>query len=124
MIEQQGVFVYGASPRGSSGTVRSGAPQTSAPSSLATSTDGDSWVQEARCRQEDASLFFGPNRFEPKRERLAREAAAKLVCLGCPALMVCREQALANQEPYGVWGGLGEHDRQQLLARGSVAAAI
>lgn len=115
----------GAILRGTRGTVRGGAPQVSASSALATSTDsGASWVQDARCREEDASLFFGPNRFEPKRERLAREAAAKRVCLRCPALMVCRDQALANQEPYGVWGGLGERDRQELLERGSVATAV
>ena len=85
----------------------------------------DEWDEAAGCRGEDASLFFGPNRFEPKRERLAREAAAKAVCSRCPALLACREHALANGELYGVWGGLGEADRRAILnERGRVATAV
>jgi WhiB family redox-sensing transcriptional regulator len=76
----------------------------------------DGWAVGAACRGEDPMLFFGPNRFEPKRERLSREAAAKAVCAQCPALDACREHALAEAEPYGVWGGLGEDDRRSILA--------
>ncbi|MEX1178920.1 MAG: WhiB family transcriptional regulator [Nitriliruptor sp.] len=77
----------------------------------------DAWEVGARCRTEDPTLFFGPNRFEPKRERLAREARAKAVCSGCPVLDTCREHAVTNGELYGVWGGLGETDRRTLIAR-------
>jgi WhiB family transcriptional regulator, redox-sensing transcriptional regulator len=80
----------------------------------AAETDG--WELTARCRAEDPTLFFGPNLFEPKRERLRREAAAKAVCAGCPALLSCREYALNEGELYGVWGGLGEGDRRTLMA--------
>lgn len=72
------------------------------------------WEFEAKCRGADSALFFGPNRFEPKRERLAREAAAKEICRGCTALERCREYALAHGEVYGVWGGLGEVERRSL----------
>jgi WhiB family transcriptional regulator, redox-sensing transcriptional regulator len=86
---------------------------------------GDGWAGGAHCRGEDAALFFGPNGFEPKRERLAREAAAKAICRGCPALMACREQAVRDGELYGVWGGLGETDRRPLIERhASVATAV
>jgi WhiB family redox-sensing transcriptional regulator len=86
----------------------------------------DRWDGEARCRTEDPTLFFGPNRFEPKRERLAREAAAKSVCATCPAIAACREHALTTGEMYGVWGGLGEADRRMLIAErgGGVAHAV
>lgn len=85
----------------------------------------DGWERDARCRGEDAALFFGPNGFEPKRERLAREAAAKAICRGCPALMACRERAVRDGELYGVWGGLGETDRRPLIERhASVATAV
>jgi WhiB family transcriptional regulator, redox-sensing transcriptional regulator len=77
---------------------------------------GDGWQQTASCRTEDPTLFFGPNRFEPKRERLEREATAKAVCADCPALDACREHALLYGELYGVWGGLGESDRRSLIA--------
>lgn len=83
------------------------------------------WDHQAGCRTHDPALFFGPNRFEPKRERLAREAEAKAVCASCPCLSACREYALSAGELYGVWGGLGEADRRELLTeRGSVAAAV
>lgn len=84
----------------------------------------DGWDRQARCRAVDPSLFFGPNRFEPKRERLSREAAAKAICATCPCIAACREHALANQELYGVWGGLGEADRRALLtsSEGGLAA--
>jgi WhiB family redox-sensing transcriptional regulator len=29
--------------------------------------------------------------------------------------MTCREHALSVQEPYGVWGGLSESDRREIL---------
>ncbi|WP_083441184.1 WhiB family transcriptional regulator [Nitriliruptor alkaliphilus] len=83
---------------------------------LGAAADDDGWALTARCRGEDPTLFFGPNRFEPKRERLTREAAAKAVCAGCPALAECREHALTEGELYGVWGGLGESDRRSILA--------
>lgn len=87
--------------------------------------EAEGWEDEARCRTQDARLFFGPNRFEPKHERLAREAAAKAICATCPVVAPCRQHALAEGELYGVWGGLGEADRRALLAGGEhVAAAV
>jgi WhiB family transcriptional regulator, redox-sensing transcriptional regulator len=85
--------------------------------------DGEGWEAQGRCRTEDPALFFGPNRFEPKHERLAREAAAKAICATCPALVPCRQHALAHGELYGVWGGLGEADRRTLLADGGAQVA-
>lgn len=90
---------------------------------LVAEVSSEGWEAAARCRDHDPALFFGPNRFEPKRERLAREAEAKAVCATCPALQACREYALRNGEIYGVWGGLGEADRRELLERRPVAAA-
>lgn len=74
------------------------------------------WHDDARCRGEDALLFFGPNAFEPKHERIARENAAKRLCAECPVLVPCRQHALEQGEAYGVWGGLGEADRRGLGA--------
>lgn len=84
-----------------------------------------SWEREARCRGEDASLFFGPNRFEPKRERLARESAAKEICRTCPVLAECREHAVSLDESFGVWGGLSESELRELIAsRTTVKRAV
>ncbi|MEX2324487.1 MAG: WhiB family transcriptional regulator [Nitriliruptoraceae bacterium] len=82
------------------------------------------WVREARCRSEDPRLFFGPNRFEPKRERLAREEAAKYICRQCPSVIACRNYALVTGETYGVWGGLGEVERRELLHATGLQQAV
>jgi WhiB family redox-sensing transcriptional regulator len=74
------------------------------------------WEGRAACRGHDPSLFFGPNRFEPKRERLAREAAAKEICRRCPVRTECGQHALVTGESFGVWGGLGEAERRALAA--------
>jgi len=71
----------------------------------------------ARCRDQPAELFFGPDHEEGRRERLDRERRAKALCLDCPALIPCREYALQQLEPYGVWGGLGEQERRLALVR-------
>jgi WhiB family transcriptional regulator, redox-sensing transcriptional regulator len=75
------------------------------------------WEQRAACSGEDATLFFGPNHFEPKREREEREAVAKAICATCPVIMPCREYSLRHGELYGVWGGLGEVERRAALSR-------
>ncbi|GGI02733.1 WhiB family transcriptional regulator [Egicoccus halophilus] len=77
----------------------------------------EGWEQQAGCRTEDPTLFFGPPGFESKHDRLRREAEAKAVCAACPAIVACREQALLTGESYGVWGGLGEADRRAVMAR-------
>lgn len=84
----------------------------------------EGWEQAGACRGVDPTLFFGPNRFEPKRERLAREAAAKAICANCPVIEPCRESAVRLEEGFGVWGGLGEVERRPLVeARGGYSKA-
>jgi WhiB family redox-sensing transcriptional regulator len=79
------------------------------------------WQLQGACRSSDPSLFFHPEGERGPR-RAGREAAAKAVCATCPVLAACRAHALAVREPYGVWGGLSEHDREELLT-GAVPAA-
>ena len=81
------------------------------------------WEQQARCRREDPSLFFGPVGFESKQDRQRRESDAKTVCAVCPVVSRCREHALAANEAYGVWGGLGELDRRTLVVQHEPALA-
>lgn len=74
------------------------------------------WQLLGSCRGEDSSLFFHPEGERGPR-RAAREAAAKAVCAGCPVLRECLAHALASREPYGVWGGTSESDREAMLGR-------
>ncbi len=73
------------------------------------------WQQHGRCRDADAELFFPPFEVESTGARHVREAAAKAVCAECPVLEECREWVLAVDEPHGIWGGLTESERRELL---------
>ncbi|AUY54241.1 WhiB family transcriptional regulator [Streptomyces sp. CB01881] len=78
--------------------------------------DDDPWHTGAACRRDEVGLFFAPSK-EPTAARLSREEQAKQVCARCPVLLECREHALAQPEPYGVWGGLTAAERRVVLAR-------
>jgi WhiB family redox-sensing transcriptional regulator len=64
----------------------------------------------------DSALFFHPEG-ERGPARSDREARAKQVCATCPVVAECRVHALAVQEPYGVWGGLSEAERDLIVRR-------
>ncbi|MBV2357677.1 WhiB family transcriptional regulator [Streptomyces sp. J2-1] len=93
-------------------------PQVAAvPAQRSSARDQDTpWHTEAVCRRDEAGLFFAPSK-EPTAARLSREEAAKRVCAGCPVMVECREHALLQPEPYGVWGGLTAAERRVALAR-------
>jgi WhiB family redox-sensing transcriptional regulator len=61
-------------------------------------------------------MFFHPDGERGPRRR-AREIAAKAVCASCPVLAQCRAHALAAQEPYGIWGGLTEDERLEIISK-------
>jgi WhiB family redox-sensing transcriptional regulator len=80
------------------------------------------WRFDAACRGADPAVFFAPNYFEKRREKAAREAIAKLVCRRCPVRQECLEYALETREPHGIWGGLNELERRQLLRERALRA--
>ncbi len=74
------------------------------------------WQMHGSCRGVDSSVFFHPDG-ERGRARAQREARAKEMCRECPVLRQCRSHALAVNEPYGIWGGLSETERDALARR-------
>lgn len=80
------------------------------------------WQLLAACRGLDSEVFFHPDG-ERGSAREERERAAKAVCAGCPVLRECAEHALAVREPYGVWGGMTEDERNHALARRRLSQA-
>ncbi len=72
------------------------------------------WQLHAACRGMASSFFFHPEG-ERGPARARREAQAKAVCFECPAMAACRAHALQVHEPYGIWGGLSEGERAQML---------
>ncbi|MDV7194641.1 WhiB family transcriptional regulator [Mycolicibacterium fortuitum] len=70
------------------------------------------WQGEAACASADPEAWF-PEKGQPY-------AMAKRICATCPVKAECLEYALANRERAGVWGGLSERERRQVL-KGMVA---
>jgi len=68
--------------------------------------DEDQWQERALCAQTDPEAFF------PEKGGSTREA--KRICLGCEVKDSCLEYALANDERFGIWGGLSERERRRL----------
>lgn len=71
---------------------------------------GELWAR-ARCAETDPEAFF-PEKGESSK-------TAKAVCNrdeGCPIKDQCREWALANNERFGIWGGLSERERRKIIA--------
>ncbi|WP_304516321.1 WhiB family transcriptional regulator [Cellulomonas sp. JH27-2] len=67
------------------------------------------WQERALCAQTDPEAFF------PEKGGSTREA--KKVCTGCDVKAECLEYALANDERFGIWGGLSERERRKLKRR-------
>ena len=80
------------------------------------------WQFAGACRRENPDVFFHPDR-ERGPSRRNRDNAAKAVCRRCPVLAACRAHALQVHEPYGVWGGLTEHQREALYVASTALPA-
>ncbi|MFD0271025.1 WhiB family transcriptional regulator [Streptomyces sp. NPDC127106] len=67
------------------------------------------WYEVALCAQIGSEFFF------PEPGSSLREA--KRLCAACEGRAGCLEYALANDERFGVWGGLSEAERHALRSR-------
>ncbi|CDQ46162.1 transcription factor WhiB [Mycolicibacterium neoaurum] len=72
----------------------------------APSDEDDQWQERGLCAQTDPEAFF------PEKGGSTREA--KRICQGCEVRDRCLEYALANDERFGIWGGLSERERRRL----------
>lgn len=77
----------------------------------------DRWQERAACRGPQSAAFFPPSYLERKDERDAREQRAKSICQTCPVRRACLDYAIRIREPHGIWGGLNEMERKQLLGQ-------
>ena len=73
------------------------------------------WMGEAICASVDPEAWFPP--------KGASTREAKAICRGqggrpgCPVRLKCLEYALANDDRFGVWGGMSERERRNLKRR-------
>ena len=65
-------------------------------------------INTVPCRELDADLWFAEEQVSTDR--------AQALCRKCPLQAACLSEALARQEPCGVWGG-------ELFERGQIVAA-
>ncbi len=68
-----------------------------------------SWQTDSLCAQTDPEAFF------PEKGGSTRDA--KKICTSCEVRNQCLEYALANDERFGIWGGLSERERRKLRKR-------
>ena len=74
------------------------------------------WQERGLCQTADPDVFFHPQN-ERGMARLRRDRAAKAICGTCPVRVECADYAIRAREPYGVWGGLTEEEREALYPR-------
>lgn len=66
----------------------------------------EKWHEQALCAETDPEAFF------PEKGGSTRDA--KRICQGCAVRLDCLDYALANDERFGIWGGLSERERRRL----------
>jgi WhiB family transcriptional regulator, redox-sensing transcriptional regulator len=94
----------------SSETVRPTSPLATVISIFAEIDEGPlGWQERALCAETDPEAFF------PEKGGSTREA--KKVCTSCEVRSECLDYALANDERFGIWGGLSERERRKLKRR-------
>lgn len=99
------------------------APAKTAPAVREPGAD-TSWHETAACNDPDIDpeLFFHPEG-ETGSAKEQRIATAVAICETCPAIQLCRQDALDRREAYGIRGGLSEDERAAILAGGSAPHA-
>lgn len=73
------------------------------------------WQLRAACRGPQAAVFFPPSRPERREEKRQRELRAKAICQTCAVKFECLDYALGIREQHGIWGGLSETERREML---------
>lgn len=76
----------------------------------------DEWQLRAACRGPHSAVFYPPSSSERRDEKAAREVRAKEICRTCTVRQPCLEYALKIREHHGIWGGLSEAERRNLVA--------
>ncbi|MDR1851955.1 MAG: WhiB family transcriptional regulator [Propionibacteriaceae bacterium] len=69
--------------------------------------EAENWMVHAKCKGTNDEMFP-----EGSAQKKARN-----VCQGCKVRLECLAEALDNQIEWGVWGGMTERERRQLLKR-------
>ncbi|MEV6565940.1 WhiB family transcriptional regulator [Streptomyces kronopolitis] len=77
-------------------------------------------MDSAACNGAPVAMFFPVGRGGVPAAAEAREA--KRFCVRCPVQAECLRHALNFREEYGVWGGLDETERAELIRKARLEA--
>jgi WhiB family redox-sensing transcriptional regulator len=78
--------------------------------------DNWEWQQQGACRSFDTETFFLEPNLRGKAKK-QKELVASSICGACPVKIQCLEHALNTPEIFGVWGGMTEEQRHQILRK-------
>lgn len=97
-------------------------PRTAASSLKPAAPNHTNWRNYAACRTEDPELFF-PLGVTPLAQRQTSEA--KQICGRCQVRSTCLDWSISTGQAIGVWGGLSEDERMELMSvQGDAAWAV
>ncbi len=82
-------------------------------------TPDDSWREDAACLGLTPDVFYPDEQSSPK-----DKARAIRICAGCAVRDQCLQFALANNEKFGIWGGLPVGARRRMHREMNDAARI
>jgi WhiB family redox-sensing transcriptional regulator len=74
----------------------------------------DDWASNGRCRGLDPEVMFAD---------AAQQKEATTICRTCPVVARCLGESLDARQAFGVWGGMTERQRRQLLRHHSDVAS-
>lgn len=98
-------------------TKSTSAPLSSHGTTRASKSSSEEWKLHGVCRTVDPELWFP--------ESSAGGFRAKRMCRSCPVQMECLEYAMANNEVFGIWGGMTTSERKKMRRmRRKLAEAI
>jgi len=72
------------------------------------------WAARAACAGLDTGLWYPSGDASMAEEQ---GAEARRICAGCPVQQQCLDWAMETREKFGIFGGLDEHERQNLRRR-------
>jgi len=73
------------------------------------------WQVRGACRGSFALDFFPPPAGERRDEQRRREGRTKTICANCAVAGECLDYALALRDVHGIWGGISESERRELM---------
>lgn len=78
---------------------------------------GGAWQERAACSGQDPNDWMEVNSVVRDARPRANYAQKRAICGGCPVRPECLEEALADPELIGIWGGTTSAERHQMRRR-------